>query len=106
MTAEEQDGRDHAARFDDKHHRIAHHPARVQLNGGIPNRATDDFPFPNCFRSRHKSPQNVLPAPISKCSRIGPRLKAGKKVSAPTITITPMSKTVNRGVVTGKVPTD
>src|SRR5215469_7931422 len=43
---------------------------------------------------------------MSKCSSTGPRLSAGKNVSAPTIRITPISKTVNRGVVTGKVPRD
>src|SRR6185437_5418977 len=51
-------------------------------------------------------PQNVFPACINKCSKIGPRLSAGKKVSAPTMTITPISSTVNRGVVTGNVPSD
>ena len=35
---------------------------------------------------------------------MGPRLTTGKNVSAPTITITDVSSTVNRGVVTGKVP--
>src|SRR5271166_329796 len=35
---------------------------------------------------------------------MGPRLKAGKKVSAPRIRITPTSKMVNREVFTGKVP--
>ena len=50
------------------------------------------------------NPQKVLPAPISRCSRIGPRLRAGKNVSAPTIRITPISSTVNSGVVTGNVP--
>ncbi len=37
---------------------------------------------------------------------MGPRLSAGKKVSAPTITITLTSKVVNSGVVTGNVPND
>ena len=37
---------------------------------------------------------------------MGPRLRAGKKVSAPTITITETSRTVNSGPVTGKVPSD
>ena len=48
----------------------------------------------------------MLPAFISKCSTIGPRLSAGKNVSAPTITITLTSSVVNSGVVTGKVPND
>ena len=37
---------------------------------------------------------------------MGPRLNAGKNVSAPTITIVDTSKTVKRGAVTGKVPSD
>src|SRR5581483_2680137 len=52
------------------------------------------------------SPQKVLPAYISKCSRIGPRLSAGKKVSAPTIKTTPINSAVKSGVVTGNVPSE
>src|ERR1700756_1352223 len=48
--------------------------------------------------------QNVLPASMRRCSRIGPKLNAGKNVSAPTIKITPIRSTVNSGVVTGNVP--
>src|SRR4029077_3084346 len=51
-------------------------------------------------------PQKVLPTVIDRCSRTGPRLSAGKKVSAPTIRITPTSNTLNNGVVTGNVPSD
>src|ERR1700722_18229429 len=43
---------------------------------------------------------------MSKCSRTGPRLSAGKNVNAPTIRITPMRSAVNNGVVTGNVPRD
>src|ERR1700752_2248458 len=50
--------------------------------------------------------QNVFPAPINKCSTIGPRLNAGKNVNAPTIKITLTKSTVNNGVVTGKVPNE
>src|SRR4029077_10766243 len=67
----------------------------------VPNRLTLFLchNFSNCY-------QKVLPACISRCSRIGPRLKAGKKVNAPTITITPTSRMLNSGVVTGNVPSD
>src|SRR5438552_10344306 len=51
-------------------------------------------------------PQKVLPASISRCTRIGPRLRAGKNVNAPTITITPTRSTLNKGVVTGNVPSE
>ena len=45
-----------------------------------------------------------LPACMRKCSTIGPSDRAGKKVSAPTIRMTPISSTTKSGVVTGKVP--
>src|ERR1700686_5683783 len=51
-------------------------------------------------------PQKVLPTDINKFSSTGPRLRAGKNVSAPTIRITPTSSTLNNGVVTGNVPSD
>ena len=51
-------------------------------------------------------PQNVTPACINKCSTIGPKLSAGKNVSAPTMTITLTRSVVNSGVVTGNVPSD
>src|SRR3984893_13876502 len=50
--------------------------------------------------------EKVFPAYISRCSTIGPRLSAGKKVNAPTITITLTSSVEKSGVVTGKVPSD
>src|SRR5438309_11535238 len=37
---------------------------------------------------------------------MGPRLRAGKNVSAPTMRITPTSSAENSGVVTGNVPGD
>src|SRR5262245_54944451 len=43
---------------------------------------------------------------MRKCSTIGPRLSAGKNVSAPTMTITPTRSDENNGVVTGNVPSD
>src|ERR1700719_2974089 len=52
------------------------------------------------------TPQKDFPAAISRCSRIGPRLRAGKKVRAPTITTVATSKPENSPPVTGKVPTD
>src|SRR6185437_9467475 len=52
------------------------------------------------------SHQNAFPANMSRCSRIGPRLSAGKNVKAPTMSITPIRSTVKRGVVTGNVPND
>src|SRR4029077_14464538 len=47
-----------------------------------------------------------FPAAISRCLRMGPRLRAGKKVRAPTITMVATSKPVNSPPVTGNVPTD
>src|SRR5690348_7915306 len=37
---------------------------------------------------------------------MGPRLRAGKNVSAPTMMITPINNMLNSGVVTGNVPTE
>src|ERR1700677_4420927 len=37
---------------------------------------------------------------------MGPRLSAGKNVSAPTMMITPINSALNSGVVTGNVPSD
>src|SRR6202789_1347461 len=48
--------------------------------------------------------ENTFPACISRCSRIAPRLSAGKNVSALTISTTKTSRELNSGVVTGKVP--
>src|ERR1700722_9806889 len=53
-----------------------------------------------------RAPQNALPESISRCSRIGPRLKAGKNVRAPTIKIVETRRMVKSGPVTGKVPKD
>src|ERR1039458_9857910 len=109
--AEQQNGGEHTANFHDEHDRVTHHVTWIQLDKRIQDRAPHDLALPDRFRFRFISchvekPQNVLPAAISRCSRIGPRLSAGKNVNAPTIRITPISSTVNSGVVTGNVPSD
>src|SRR4051794_14111305 len=43
---------------------------------------------------------------MRKCSTTGPRLRAGKKVSAPTMTMTPTSSEEKSALVTGNVPAD
>src|SRR6202789_836538 len=50
--------------------------------------------------------ENTFPACISRCSRIAPKLSAGKNVSALTMSTTKTSRELNSGVVTGKVPAD
>src|SRR6266850_4409660 len=60
----------------------------------------------NRIQNERRISQNVFPAFINRCSTIGPRLSAGKKVNAPTITITLTSSVEKSGVVTGKVPSD
>src|SRR6267142_209405 len=105
-------GEQRRANFHDEHHWVFHERARIQLYKGIPYRAARDFSVPDrlaflCLGCHIINfPQKVLPAFISRCSRIGPRLRAGKNVSAPTIRITEMSRPVNNGEVTGKVPSD
>src|SRR5208283_3399612 len=53
------------------------------------------------FRTR--SPQRFR---LRFAATIGPRLSAGKNVSAPRMRITLISSSVNNGVVTGNVPSD
>src|SRR5208283_6156407 len=101
---------DYAADFNHEHYGIAHHVPRIELDERVDNRTTYDLPVPNRFLGTLPchcyAPQKVLPAPISRCSRIGPRLSAGKNVSAPTMRITPINNVVNSGVVTGNVPSE
>src|SRR4249919_3186369 len=58
------------------------------------------------IRDGRRGGQKAFPAFINKCSRIGPRLRAGKKVRAPTITTTEINKEVKSGPLTGNVPSD
>src|SRR5262249_60472828 len=48
--------------------------------------------------------QYTFPVAATKCSTIGPSDRAGKKVSAPTIRITPTNSPVNRRPWVGNVP--
>ena len=43
---------------------------------------------------------------IARCSTIGPRASAGKKVNPPMIRITPTTRPTNSPPVVGKVPAD
>src|SRR5262249_25413090 len=82
---------------------------RRELAEGVAHGGPDDGLVEELglFRLSHASPpQNSVPAFIRKCSTMGPSAKAGKNVSAPTITITPTSSTTNTGPVTGNVPAD
>src|SRR6266478_696788 len=105
-------GEQRRANFHDEHHRVFHERARIQLYKGIPYRAASDFSVPDrlaflCLGCHiFNFPQKAFPACISRCSRIGPRLRAGKNVSAPTIKMVETSKPANRPPVTGKVPAD
>src|SRR5258708_32927130 len=73
----------------------------MQLDEGIQHRADQEFlvrerlGFRLC-RWLHAF-QKAFPESMSKCSRIGPRLKAGKNVSAPTIAMVETSRVVNSG---------
>src|SRR5882762_950541 len=105
-------GEQRRANFHDEHHWVFHERARIQLYKGIPYRAARDFSVPDrlaflCLGCHiFNFPQKVLPAFISRCSRIGPRLRAGKKVRAPTIKMVETSKPAKSPPVTGKVPAD
>ncbi len=98
-------GGDHRADFDDQHHGILHQRARIELDEGVAHRSADDCPRSKAiflFLVCSWWPQKTFPACISRCSRIGPRLSAGKNVSALTIKMTDTSRNVKSGVVTGK----
>src|SRR5262249_8569897 len=51
-------------------------------------------------------PQNAPPRVRISCSTIGPRAKAGKYVSAPTIRMVPISSPDHSGPYVGNVPSD
>src|SRR5260370_13949287 len=55
----------------------------------------------SCFQPQL---QNNFPDNIRSCSTIGPSATAQKNVSAPTITITPISRNTNGTPSVGKVP--
>src|ERR1700722_16372421 len=94
-----------------KHHRVLHHRTGIQLTEGIRHGSRKNSRVDEglIFDSRdwiHGHPQKTFPACISRCSRIGPRLRAGKNVRAPTIKMVETSKPANRPPVTGNVPAD
>src|SRR4029077_10228776 len=107
---DELDRRQHRAHFHHEHHWILDHDPRVELAERIDdssrqNRGIREGLLPN-LSDRVHGPQKTFPAFISKCSRIGPRLKAGKNVSAPTIRIVETSRPLNSDPLTGSVPAD
>src|SRR6185295_9715013 len=103
-TAREKQCREKRTAFDEEHHRITPHRARVQLYECIDCRATHELRIERRFLGGFH--QNTLPACIRKCSTSGPSDSIGKYVSAPTITITPTRRNVNSGPSTGNVPAD
>src|SRR3984893_15222109 len=112
-VAHQLNGEQRRSDFHYEHHGIFHERSGVQFGERIPEGAGGNLRVPDrpaflCLGCHGfvLVPQKVLPAFISRCSRIGPRLRAGKKVNAPTIRITEMSRPVNSGVVTGNVPSD
>src|SRR5439155_24612018 len=100
--------RQHAPDLDHEHHGIPGHRSRMELADRVDNRGPHDRRIPDRSRLRvHlSSHQNTCPFAMSRCSTIGPRLRAGKNVSAPTMTMTPTSSAENSGVVTGNVPAE
>ena len=82
-VAHQQNRCEHAADFHHEHDGIAHHLARIQLQRTNPRSraARSSYPKSLYFLLDICSivPQKVFPACISRCSRIGPRLSAGKE---------------------------
>src|SRR5262249_49479114 len=103
QVANEHDRRQQASDLDHEHHRVLGDMLRGELAKTIGGRLLQDdwIKQRQCFRGSH---QNTFPAEATKCSTIGPKLTAGKKVRAPTIRITETKSRVNSGPLVGKVP--
>ena len=95
---------------DDEHDRVLRLEARIELAEGIADGGADDRAvekggasrlLATCILLRRESRPSSAAAP-----RSGPSEKAGKKVNAPTIRITPTSRKLKSGPVTGNVPAD
>src|SRR5262249_43373329 len=102
---EEQDRREQRADLDHEHDRVAGHVAGIELLERIDDRAPHDRGLeqragPDVM-GRHRRSYRLC-----RCSTIGPRPSAGRKVSAPTRTTTPTSRNTNNGPSVGKVPDD
>jgi len=128
---EEAQGDQHAADLDHEHGRVAELHPRVELAEGRHHGRPDDLRLEQlasavsahgtaqrrrgrrlsdrrssrlhrlvAFRCHQKS----FPVVVKSCSTSGPRASTGKKVSAPTISTTPVSRPTNRGLSVGKVP--
>jgi hypothetical protein len=98
VAHEEEQRHDKRADFDDEHDRIARLPARIELDERIGRRAREDraveqrAPADGARGDGTVSSENVFPCCMTSCSTIGPSASAGKKVSAPTMTITPIKQ--------------
>src|SRR5262249_6339638 len=101
----EEDRRQHAADLDHEHDGVLHLMSRVELPERADDRGAHDRQleeragFPRTGRHRHP-PQ----AWSSRCWTTGPRARAGRKVRAPTMITTPISRVTKSGVCVGSVP--
>src|SRR5581483_1845309 len=99
---QEQHGREDSTDLDDEHHGIAHQGARVELSQAVGRGALDDLGLEHRSRLRACHPR---PPYRWSASTTGPSATTGRNVSAPTITITPMTSATKSGVWVGNVPT-
>ena len=64
-VVDEQRRGEHAADFDDKHHRVLDHAARIELAHRIEQRLGHDFRVPKTFLLSHDSPFRLFPDAVS-----------------------------------------
>src|SRR5206468_2009457 len=98
-------GREEAADLHHEHDRVADHDPQ----GEPAERIQESLPENRGLEGRNRphpgvAHQKVLPEAARKCSTTGPRARAGKKVSAPTIRTTPIRRPTKSGPWVGNVP--
>ena len=122
-VAHQEHGGEHGDDLDHEHDRVLDHRPRVELAEHLGQRRQQDrrveqrghrhpLALPMALERRRLrdhdlvSAQNRVPPSIARCSTIGPRARAGKKVRPPTIRMTPTSRPTNRAPLVGRVPSE
>src|SRR5262245_47122764 len=98
---DEEHGHEDAADLDHEHDRVLCHGARVQFLERIDDGRLEDGRVPEGGGLANRV---LCHGYIIRCSAMGLSERTGKKVSAPTMRITPMSSPTKSGPSTGKVP--
>ena len=102
----QQSSRDDAADFDDKHDRVLHHQARIELGEGVDDGLAEMSGFQKtllfCHEiSRLTKKDSMLQQQVFKNRT---QAESGEEGERAHDEMTPVSRTVKSGVFTGKVP--